>query len=63
MDNSMAYIDPNIDLVNLDVLYNVVMDKTFKRGKQGVPWRGGKEKTHVLRKNLLNVAAHKEEGC
>jgi hypothetical protein len=23
MDNSMAYIDLNIDLINLDVLYNV----------------------------------------
>jgi hypothetical protein len=44
MDNLTTYIDP----VNLDVLHNVVIDKTFKRGKQGVPWRGGKEKTLVL---------------
>jgi hypothetical protein len=35
-----TYIDPNIYLVNFDVLYNVMNDEIFKKGSEGIPWRG-----------------------
>jgi hypothetical protein len=41
----MTYIDTS---VHLDVFYNVVKDKTFKYNREGVPWRGRKEKAPVL---------------
>ncbi len=44
IDNLITYIDPNIDLVNFDILYNVMNDETFKTGSEGFRWRGGRRK-------------------
>jgi hypothetical protein len=30
--------------VNFNVLYNVMNDETFKKGSEGIPWRGGRRK-------------------
>jgi hypothetical protein len=44
IDKLITYIDPNINHVNFDVLYNVMNDETFKKGSEGIPWRGGRKK-------------------
>jgi hypothetical protein len=44
IDNSITYIDPNINPVNFDVLYNVINDETFKKRSEGIPWKGGRRK-------------------
>lgn len=63
MDNLMAYIELNIDPIKLDVLYNVVVNKTFKRGKQGAPWKGRNEKAPMLMEKLVECCNPHEERC
>ncbi len=48
-----SYIDPSIDVRCLDILFNNITKNIMRRKEDGEPWRGGKEKNHVMIQLLI----------
>jgi hypothetical protein len=54
---STDYIDPLVKSHAKDVIFNVVIEDTISRKLSNEPWRGAKEKSHVLMEIMLETCS------